>query len=382
MATISPVFAQTSADPKKLEEVKKAEDAARAEEAKLAQKREKVSTEITTLQKNLRNNTRQIQSFERAAEGLQSDLNILKQDITQITTRLEADKAAISQLIAALQRLDVNPPPTLTTNPKNAIEAAQGAELMAQLSKQLKTRSDQLALTLEELAVKQADMTARQSALAANQKDLQNRTQQTRKLVAQKNKLKESIGQKEAKAREEVKRLAEQSKTLQDLIATLEEQSARITPRIKPRGSQAKRPSKPLALPKGVQKFASAKGKLMRPIVGKLLRGYGKAEKGLTYTGQNNGQVRAPYAGRIEFAGPFKNYDQVIIINVGDGYYILLTGLGEIFSQTGDIVKMGDPIGLLPFKTKERPTIYFEIRKGGTTLNPAPWLRPRTMKNG
>lgn len=381
-AAISPAFAQTSADPKTLEEVQKAAEAARAEETKLSQKREKVSAEITTLKKDLQKNTRQIQVFEREAEDLQDALGVLQQDVAQITARLQTDKTAISQLIAALQRLDVNPPPTLTTNPKNAIEAAQGAELMGQLSKQLKARSGQLALTLEELAAKQAEMTQRQSALAANQKDLKNRTQRTRRLVAQKDKLKQSIGQKEAKAREDVKRLAAQSKTLQDLINTLEEQSADINPRIKPRGKPNKRPSKPLALPKGVKSFASAKGKLMRPITGKLLRGYGKAEKGLTYTGQNNGQVRAPYAGRVEFSGPFKNYDQVIIFNVGDGYFILLTGLGEIFSKTGDIVNIGDPVGLLPFKTKDHPTIYFELRKGGTTINPAPWLRPRTMKNG
>lgn len=377
----SPGMGQTP-DPGKLESLTKAEEDARAKEAELSKKRKSVSAEISKLKKSLQKAASQTRAFEREAQTLQTELEELKARTAQIETELAEDRAGMSQLLAALQRLQANPPPTLATNPDNAVEAAQAAQLMGQLSTQLRNRADQLSLSLTEMAKAKRDIAERHTALETNRKTLEKRNKDTRNLVAKKSDLQKSIESEEAKAREEVKKLAAESATLRELIANFEAEVAAIGPRVKPKGKGTKPRVKPLTLPKGTQKFASAKGKLTRPIIGKLLRGYGKGEKGLTYTGQNSGQVLAPYAGRVEFAGPFKNYDKVVILNVGDGYFILLTGLGEIFSGTGDVVRVGEPIGLLPYKADGKPNIYFELRKDGSTLNPAPWLEPRSVKSG
>ena len=90
--------------------------------------------------------------------------------------------------------------------------------------------------------------------------------------------------------------------------------------------------------------------------------------------GRSKAQVISPYAGRVEFSGAFKNYDNVVILNVGDGYFILLTGLGETYVETNENIKTGEPIGLLPFKAKGTADLYIEFRKNGKTINPKPWL--------
>ena len=105
-----------------------------------------------------------------------------------------------------------------------------------------------------------------------------------------------------------------------------------------------------------------------------MLKKYGGAEKGITVGGSSESQVIAPYAGRVEFAGAFKNYENVVILNVGDGYFILLTGLGETYIETGENIKTGEPIGLLPFKANGTANLYIELRKAGKTIDPNPWL--------
>jgi len=92
-------------------------------------------------------------------------------------------------------------------------------------------------------------------------------------------------------------------------------------------------------------------------------------------------QVIAPYSGRIEFSGPFKNYNNVIILNVGDGYFILMTGLGDIYAQTGQNVVSGEPIGLMP-RIPKKTELYIEFRKNGAPINPTPWLGTSFASSG
>ena len=161
-----------------------------------------------------------------------------------------------------------------------------------------------------------------------------------------------------------------------DLIAKLETEAAKIVPRPKP-GSK---PSAKLVLPEGTKQFAKAKGELIRPVSGRLVKSFGRGEKGLTFAGRSGGQVIAPYAGRVEFSGPFKNYDNVIILNVGDGYFVLLTGLDDLYVDAGDTVRPGEPVGKLP--NRKDTEIYIELRRNGSPVDPKPWLAAKDVKSG
>ncbi|WP_409432091.1 murein hydrolase activator EnvC family protein [Litorimonas sp. RW-G-Af-16] len=384
----APVFAQDVPDPEKLDSLTKAEKEAREKEAELAKRRQSVTAEITDLKKTLQKTAQQTRAFEREAQTLTEELAALEAENAALEAKLAYDRAGMMNLIASLQRLEASPPPEIISTPDDAISAAQAANLMSHLSGELRNRADTLALSLDDLQQAREQIAERQTALAANQTKLEKRSRETKSLVDRKAKLQKSIETEEVRAREDVKRLAAESATLRELIANFEAEIASISPRVKP-GTKPRRStgkqriqSKPLSLPGGTKPFASAKGSMIRPITGKLLRNYGKGEKGLTYTGQSKGQVLAPYAGRVEFAGPFKNYDQVVILNVGGGYFILLTGLGEIYAETGDNVRIGEPIGLMPYKTGTPPALYIELRKDGTTINPVPWLEPRPVKSG
>lgn len=372
-----PSYAQT-ANPEKLESLTKAEEEARRKEAELAKKREAIASEVSKLKKDLVRNASEAEKFEREGLSLEAKLSDLDREAEILNQAIYGDRKTLMRLLAALQRIENNPPPPLATRPKDAAEAARAARLMSSISNDLKNRADTLASRLEASQKLRREIEKKRTSLAANEKTLAKRRDQISKLVGKKSNLEKSVAKDREAALREVSKLTSEANSLRELIESFEAATASVGPRIKPNAKGTKPrtsiAAKPVKLPKGVTKFASAKGKLRAPVPGRITRNYGSGEKGMTVSSRSKAQVVAPYAGRIEFAGAFKNYDNVVILNVGDGYFILMTGMGETYVETGENVRIGEPLGLMPFNTKGTSNLYIEFRKNGGTINPKPWL--------
>ncbi|MCW9046109.1 MAG: peptidoglycan DD-metalloendopeptidase family protein, partial [Alphaproteobacteria bacterium] len=84
--------------------------------------------------------------------------------------------------------------------------------------------------------------------------------------------------------------------------------------------------------------------------------------------------VVAPYDGRVVYAGPFRGYGQLLIIEHGEGYHTLLAGMERIDSVVGQWLLAGEPIGVMSKNKSKKPTLYLEMRKDGHPINPVPWL--------
>jgi len=370
-------YAQT-ADPEKLESLTKAEEEARKKEAELARKRDAIADEVSKLKKDLVRNASEAEKFEREGLSLEAKLSDLDLEAAALNEDIYGDRKTLMRLVAALQRIENNPPPPLATQSEDAADAARAARLMSSLSSDLKKRADVLASRLETSQKLRNEIEQKRTQLSANEKTLAKRRSQISKLVGQKSDLEKSVAKDREEALQEVSKLASEAKSLRELIETFEAATANVGPRVKPGAnrttSRTSIAAKPVKLPKGVTKFASAKGKLRAPVPGRITRNYGSGEKGMTVSTRSNAQVIAPYAGRIEFAGAFKNYDNVVILNVGGGYFILMTGMGETYVETGENVRIGEPLGLMPFNAKGASNLYIEFRKNGGTINPKPWL--------
>ncbi|MGD8229637.1 MAG: peptidoglycan DD-metalloendopeptidase family protein, partial [Desulfobacteraceae bacterium] len=129
--------------------------------------------------------------------------------------------------------------------------------------------------------------------------------------------------------------------------------------------------------------FANYKGKLPLPFSGKIIRSHDqwgvdivKMHKGIFIQGPLGSEVRAVFAGRVDFSGRLKGYGQTIVINHGSRFFTVSAHLSDRFREEGDMVEKGTVIGLLghtgPF---EKPRLYFEIRRAGTPLNPLTWVK-------
>lgn len=373
LAVCSPAFAQNATD---VDVLTQKEQAARDKAKSLESERQKIRKDVSSLKKTLAKTARQTQTIETNLTALELETASLSTRTNSLTEQIIADREHSAELLAALQRLEATPPPTLALTPRNAKRAADAGLLMATLSEQLKKRAETLSLNLKALDVTQAQLELKKTDLSSTREKLKSEMKRVNAGLSDKSKLETKLADEKKIAAAEADRLAAESKTLLDLIAKLESEASKVVPRPKP-GSK---PVKKLVLPKGTKRFAEAKGEMIKPVSGRLVKNYGRGEKGLTYSGRSGGQVIAPYAGRVEFSGPFKNYDNVVILNVGDGYFVLLTGLNDLYIDAGDTVRRGEPVGKLP--NGNNTELYIELRKNGSPVDPKPWLAGQDVKSG
>jgi septal ring factor EnvC (AmiA/AmiB activator) len=217
--------------------------------------------------------------------------------------------------------------------------------------------------------------------------------QQRMSLLVQERQKKQAEAEKALDAqRQRTALLARQADSLKDLIAKLERDSA-----ARPGGE------KPAAPPEGNPNFAalkdpgrlapaiafaSAKGVLPLPVNGVRIRdfgspdGLGGTEKGLWIASRAAAPVTAPCDGWVVYAGPFRSYGQLLILNAGGGYHILLAGMERISVDPGQFVLTGEPVAVMGGGPQSaaavatgssQPVLYVEFRKDGTPVDPSPW---------
>ncbi|WP_082072745.1 murein hydrolase activator EnvC [Hyphomicrobium sp. 99] len=132
--------------------------------------------------------------------------------------------------------------------------------------------------------------------------------------------------------------------------------------------------------------FSDARGKLPLPAQGRRALTFGEKtqfggqSKGMVIETRSSAQVTSPCDGWVVYAGEFRSYGQLLIINAGDGYHVLLAGLSQIDVQPGQFVLTAEPVGTMSGGQKNSasapvsgPVLYVELRKDGRPIDPDPW---------
>lgn len=373
----APAMAQQTPD---LDSLTQAEAEARETETRLKAEREAVIAEIEALKAELARDTQQTQAYERESQRISERLLESTTRLAGLEIELEETRGATLELLASLQRLQLAPNAATLSHPDDAVRTAQAATMIDLLSTELRVRAEVTRQLAADVTSVRDEAAAQREALDANAEELSQRRTRTQALVAQKEWLRQSILTNEEKARADALRFASEAATLRELLDQIAAVPEIVAPRLKP--GEAPSPSTgsltlpPVTLPPGTVKFADAKGGVVRPVSGRMTEGFGRGSKGQTYSARSGGQVIAPYAGRVEFVGPFRTYGRVVILNMDDGYYLLLTGLSETYVTTSETVKRGEPVGLMPGTTGRTP-LYIELRKNGRSIDPEPWMGGR-----
>jgi len=139
--------------------------------------------------------------------------------------------------------------------------------------------------------------------------------------------------------------------------------------------------------------FETAKGTLRLPAQGKRVKRFGDADaagstlKGISLQTRGEARITAPADGWVVYAGEFRSYGQLLIINAGGGYHILLAGMSRIDVSLGQFVLAGEPIAVMgslatPSQGDDssRPVLYVEFRKDGRPIDPDPWWAEASEK--
>ena len=187
--------------------------------------------------------------------------------------------------------------------------------------------------------------------------------------------------------------LAKQVDNLKDLIAKLEQG---LDPAIRAAREAARSDSRPALsafrdpgrLAPAVT-FASLRGHVPIPVNGVKIKDYGApdglggAEKGLSIATRAGAQVTAPSDGWVVYAGPFRSYGQLLILNAGGGYHVLLAGMERISVDLGQFVLAGEPVAVMGNGAhiasilatgSSQPVLYVEFRKDGIPRRPRPMV--------
>ncbi len=131
---------------------------------------------------------------------------------------------------------------------------------------------------------------------------------------------------------------------------------------------------------------SAARGAFSTPARGQLVSRFdettalGLTTKGIVIETRATAQIVAPYDGRVAFAGRFREYGLLLIIDHGEGYHTLLAGMGRIDVLLDQRVLVGEPVGVMESIAEAKPHLYVELRRDGHPINPLPWLAAETIK--
>ena len=323
----------------------------------------------------------------------------------EIRGRLDGADTTISGVLAALERISRNPPPALIVNPSDALGSARSAILMSAILPELQKKADAVMADLKHLGEIKASALEQQGQLEANLEILEEEQLRIGTLVAARKQSESLVNASLAAEEEEAQALADKASSLKQLIDELTRRAAAVATAAEATAKANAGGDAPLLDQQTIRialanadrtepavPFAQAKGYLEMPSNGVTVIDYGAGDgfggisRGLSVVTRADAQVVAPADGWVLFQGNYLNYGQIIILNAGQDYTILLAGLDKVAVNIGQFVMMGEPVGSMGSQTigrtvatsagVSRPTLYIEMRKNNEPVDPTGWWSP------
>lgn len=331
---------------------------------------------------------------------IEDRLEQLFDDERTIRVRLDGHDQSISNLLASLQRITVQPPPAMIVDPTDALASARAAMLLGSVLPQLQQQADTVTADLNALMeLKQAALTEAER-LGANLTTLNEERLRIATVIEARSQGLEWLSEELIVEEAEARALSDRATSLEQLIEGLERRIAAVTAADEATRAANAGQAVPSLDPEIVQMafadtsrtepavpLASARGYLTRPLTGAPLTTFGAADgfggtaQGLTLLGQPGAGVVAPADGWVTYAGLFLNYGQIVILNAGQDYTVVLAGLDSVSVERGQFIQMGSQIGIMGEQAvstngragEDAPALYIELREAGTPIDPDGW---------
>ncbi len=314
--------------------------------------------------------TATIRAYEAGLATLREALRQARLRETQLTLRFEAERGQLTQLLGVLAQVDADPGPLLLLHPAGPVGTARSGMILAEIAPALQSEAERLRGELAELR----DLRSLQDAAAATLVDGLGQAQVARTALSQ------AISDRT----DLPKRFDDDPAAMQALLdsaETLDAFAAGLAPDIA-----------------GTADFADRKGTLPLPVQGTLLRRADEADAagvrrpGITLATRPQALVTAPHPGTIRYRGPLLDYGNVMILEPGGDYLLVLAGMATVYGEVGEVVAEGAALGLMGGAeasdgaaeflvvpdaggaVRETETLYMELRRGTKPEDPAPWF--------
>lgn len=354
------------------------------EHKKLQAQAVQINLEISSISKEMIERARIIQNQEEKTSKMEKELAQLNKDLIEAEKQFEIQDENLIKTTYALQNLALKPTESLLILPLTPVEVIRSAMLLRETIPTLEKSANKIRHDLEKIEQKQNLISEQVKKIGSQKQSLERDQDKLKKLAQRKSRMRKDVEIKTVKSKKRVENLASQAKDLRDLFNKLEaERIAKIKREEEERKKQIARDkaAKPPVdnLHEVGKAFASAKGKMAMPARGDIVISYGQetakgvTSKGITVKTRNSAQVTALFDGSVIFAGPFRGYGNLIILEHGGGYLSLLAGMDSIDCELGQMLLAGEPVGQMG-RTGEAK-LYIEMRKDNKPINPTGWIK-------
>ncbi|SDG37660.1 murein hydrolase activator EnvC family protein [Roseospirillum parvum] len=374
----------------------------KARQAEAEKRARALKAEIDAVRRELVAAADRVQDREAALTYMENELSRLTREARQMSDTLDRRQAQRAQVLAALERLALRPGSALLVQPGDPADAVRSALLLRAAVPAIEASARELAGEIARLAEVRAALRQQRDRVASASDALAAEHQRLNHLFARKRELLAKAEETSAEVEAHLAQLANEAADLHDLIDKLNAERLALAaralaprptpppaPEPAPVETAAASPKNPPTSPRADQLAAlsglspgEAKGRMPLPATGRVIRRYGAtdpdggpASKGLTLATRPGAQVIAPFDGVVAYAGPFRGYGRIVIIDHGDSYHTLLAGLGRIDIAVGQRLLAGEPVGATP--AEEDSNLYLELRRQGQPINPLPWMMAR-----
>jgi len=361
-------------------------------EAAIKREIEQIGADRRKLNQDLIDTAGRIRGVEAQVAATETRLKALDGNELGIRKSLEGRRAVIGEVLAALQRIGHRPPPALIASPEDALQSVRTAMLLGAVLPEMRHEVEALANDLTNLLDVRKKIAGERDRLKTEVASLGDERTRMTALVGERQKQQAEREKALNAERARASQLAHQVDNLKDLIAKLEQGLDPATRAAREAGRGDKRSAMSALRDPGrlapAVSFASLRGQVPIPVNGVKLKefgvpdGVGGVEKGVSIATRAGAQVTAPADGWVVYAGPFRSYGQLLILNAGNGYHILLAGMERISVDLGQFVLTGEPVAVMGNGShiaailatgSSQPVLYIEFRKDGIPVDPGPW---------
>lgn len=316
--------------------------------------------------------TKTIRAYETGLATLREAMRQAELRESTLAIQFQAKRAELAQLLGVLAGLDTDQGPLLLLHPDGPLGTVRSGMILADVTPGLQNEAARLKQDLTELRDLRRLQTGAEQTLAEGL----TRVQLARTALSQAMSERTTLPKRITQDPEAMKALLESADTLESFAKGLAPEESSVTG------------------------FADTRGALEWPVLGHILLHAGETDaKGVTRPGVTLATrplalVTAPWAGTIRYRGPLLDYGNVMILEPGQGYLLVLAGLDQVYGEVGDVVSRGDALGLMGGTeatsaagaadilmpvgngagASDSETLYVELRNGADTIDPMEWF--------
>ena len=393
---------------KKLDEIRKQITVSESRKQELAADIENIEKDRATINRQLIETSTRTRRLEGEIEKTGLRIEELGQEEFELQQSLRGRRSLLAEVLAALQRMGQKPPPALLVTPEDALSSVRSAILLGAVVPEIRAETSILFSELSELTKVRDTIIENQANLLASLQIQAEEEERLDLLLNEKQKIASEARSQLVKESAKIAELAANATSLNRLIDQLEGEieTARKAAEAARLADEKQRQEKQQRIALGRQEiekpdfsdasrlqpaigFADAKGLLPRPVSGVEITSFGQEgqfgviSNGLSMATRASARIIAPADAWVVYAGPFRSYGQLLIMNAGSGYHIVLAGMEKIHVGLGQFVLTGEPVGIMGSQKlagtsienvgSTRPVLYVEFRKDGKSIDPSPW---------